>query len=65
MITEKDVFILCKCLYCGYEQQIPSWLIGEMNEECDLDDHFVAGCYRCNRDGMVTIDYYNKIKKSK
>lgn len=31
----KGEFILCKCIYCGYEQQIPSWLIEieEMNEE--------------------------------
>lgn len=67
-LIAKDEFVLCKCLYCGHEQQIPSWLIGEieeMNEECDLDDHFITGCYRCNRDEMVTIDYYNKVKKAK
>lgn len=64
----KDEFVLCKCLHCGYEQHIPSWLIGEieeMNDECGFEDHFIAGCYRCNRDEMVTMDYYKKVKKIK
>lgn len=61
-----DEFTKCKCLNCGYEQNIPSWLIDEiceMNDECDLDDHFISGCYRCNQDTMVTMSYYNKVKK--
>ena len=51
--------------YCGYEQNIPSWLIDEiqdMNEECELDDHFITGCYRCNQDTMVTMKYYNLVR---
>lgn len=61
----EDEFTKCKCLHCGYEQDIPTWLIDEicdMNEECDLDDHFITGCYQCNEDAMVTIAYYNSIK---
>lgn len=46
-------------------QNIPSWLIDEicdMNQECDLEDHFIAGCYRCNKDTMVTMKYSIKNK---
>ena len=42
LIATKDEYTLCKCLNCGYEQKIPSWLIDEiceMNDECGLDDH--------------------------
>ena len=65
LIATDDEFTKCKCLHCGYEQNIPSWLIDEiqdMNEECELDDHFITGCYRCNRDTMVTMKYYNHVK---
>lgn len=68
LIATEDEFTLCKCLHCGYEQNIPSWLIDEicdMNQECDLEDHFIAGCYRCNKDTMVTMKYYNSIKNNK
>lgn len=68
LIATDDEDVVCKCLYCGHEQYVPSWLIAEieeMNEECGLDDHFITGCYRCNRSEMVTMDYYNKVKKIK
>ena len=60
-LIAKDEFTKCKCLSCGYEQDVPSWLIDEiydMNEECDLDDHFITGCYQYNQDTMVTLEYY-------
>ena len=65
LIATKDEYTLCKCLNCGYEQKIPSWLIDEiceMNDEYGLDDHFIAGCYKCNQDTMVTMNYYLKHK---
>lgn len=61
----KDEFTLCKCLSCGHEQEIPSWLIDEiidMNHECGIDEPFISGCYRCNKDTMVTMEHYNLIK---
>lgn len=60
-LIAKDEFTKCNCLPCGYEQDVPSWLIDEicdMNEECDLDDHFITGCYQYNQDTMVTLEYY-------
>lgn len=65
LIAKEDEFIRCKCLHCDHEQNVPSWLIDEvceMDEKCDLDDHFITGCYRCNHDTMVTMEYYNFIK---
>ncbi len=67
-LIAKDEFTLCKCLNCGYEQEVPSWLIDEINDinkECNLDDHFVDGCSRCNKDTMVTMKYYQSVKEHK
>lgn len=64
-LIARDEFVRCKCLACGHEQKIPSWLIAEiseMNEECGLDDHFSSACYKCEDGEVVTMDYYNKVK---
>lgn len=56
---KKDEYTQCKCLYCGFEEEAPTWLVEEIEE---FDDHFVNGCIKCNRDTMVTLEYYNKVK---
>lgn len=64
-LIAQDELTHCKCLHCGYEQDVPSWLVSEiceLNDECGFDDHFITGCYKCNRDTMVTIQYYYSIK---
>ena len=61
-----DEFIKCKCLKCGHEQNIPSWLIeeiNEMNRECGISDHFASACCFCEDGEAVTMDYYNKAKQ--
>lgn len=29
---EKDVYILMKCDVCGYEEDVPTWILGEFND---------------------------------
>lgn len=43
--TEKTV--LMKCVKCGTEEEVPEWVLEELNE-FDSDDEYQMMCPECN-----------------
>ncbi len=48
--TEKDV--LMKCTKCGYEEEVPRWLIGELFPN-EPEENYMMHCPECDHKMIV------------
>ena len=65
--TEKDV--LMKCTKCGYEEEVPRWLIDELFPN-EPEENYMMHCPECNHKMIVknnsnfrqiqNVDYYDQ-----
>lgn len=53
--SDEDEPILMKCNRCGYEEDVPAWVLGEL-AEADGDNELTCICMKCSRGIMHRKD---------